>query len=58
VIGCIKECVAERIQSVDLVFDLVGGNVLSCSFAIVRRGGIEVSAVVKPNPALAKERDA
>jgi NADPH:quinone reductase-like Zn-dependent oxidoreductase len=58
VIGDIKENVAERIQSVDLVFDLVGGNVLSRSFAIVRRGGIVVFAVVEPNPALAEEREA
>ena len=40
-------------NSIDAVIDLVGGEVQARSFAVLRRGGILVSAVSKPDQEIA-----
>jgi NADPH:quinone reductase-like Zn-dependent oxidoreductase len=41
-------------HDVDVVIDLVGGETQGRSFAVLKRGGLLVSAVLKPNQALAE----
>ena len=41
---------------VDAVLDLVGGKTLERSFAVLRPGGVLVSAVAQPDQARAAER--
>jgi NADPH:quinone reductase-like Zn-dependent oxidoreductase len=40
-------------SGVDVVLDTIGGGILDRSFAVLKRGGIIVSSVDQPNPALA-----
>ena len=42
------------VQGVDIVFDLVGGETQERSFAVLKTGGLLVSAVSKPDQALAE----
>jgi NADPH:quinone reductase-like Zn-dependent oxidoreductase len=44
----------EIARDVDVVVDLVGGETQARSFAVLKRGGLLVSAVSKPNQALAE----
>ncbi len=43
-------------REVDAVIDLVGGETLERSFAVLKRGGVLVSAVAQPDQARAAER--
>jgi NADPH:quinone reductase-like Zn-dependent oxidoreductase len=43
----------ERVEPVDLVFDLVGGELLGSSWSVVKPGGAVVSVVEPPDPAAA-----
>lgn len=40
----------EQVADVDVVIDTVGGEMLDRSFEVLRRGGVLVSAVAKPDP--------
>ncbi len=41
---------AEAVKDVDVVFDLIGGDTLAQSYAVVKAGGYVVSAVQPPDP--------
>lgn len=45
-----KERFEEALQPVDIVLDLVGGDTLARSYALVKRGGILVTANQPPDP--------
>ena len=45
-----------RVRDVDAVIDLVGGDVQTRSFAVLKPGGALISAVSQPNQALAAAR--
>ncbi len=49
---------AEQIDDVDLVLDLVGGTTQARSWSVLKRGGILVSTVAKPNATLGNEAQA
>jgi NADPH:quinone reductase-like Zn-dependent oxidoreductase len=48
----------ERVNDVDLVFDLVAGDVQERSWAILKDGGTMVSTVARPSARKAQEHDA
>lgn len=43
------------VQDADAVFDTVGGEVMTRSFAVLKKGGVLVSMKGRPDPALAKQ---
>jgi NADPH:quinone reductase-like Zn-dependent oxidoreductase len=45
----------DAVQDIDAVIDLVGGETQERSFAVLKRGGLLVSAVSKPDQALAEQ---
>lgn len=55
VIDCTTERIADRVQDVDGVFDLVGGDTLEQSFAVVKPGGEVVSIAATPEPDTARK---
>ncbi len=50
-----KDKFEEVVKEVDAVFDTVGGEVMDKSFAVLKKGGILVTMVGKPNEDLAKK---
>jgi NADPH:quinone reductase-like Zn-dependent oxidoreductase len=51
-----KDRLEDRVESVDVVIDLVGGEVQARSFAVLKRGGRLVSAVSQPDQQEAARR--
>jgi len=45
----------DAVQDIDVVIDLVGGETQERSFTVLKRGGLLVSAVSKPDQALAEQ---
>lgn len=45
------------LQSIDVVIDTVGGEALESSYALMKTGGVIISAVAEPDKAKAKQRD-
>lgn len=45
----------DEVEKVDMVFDLVGGDTQDRSFAVLRGGGVLVSTLKEPDPALCAE---
>ena len=45
----------DHVGEVDAVFDLIGGDTLTRSFGIVKRGGVVVSVTAMPEPQTAKK---
>jgi NADPH:quinone reductase-like Zn-dependent oxidoreductase len=43
----------DAVHEVDVVLDTIGGEILDRSFVVLKRGGIIVSSVTQPSPALA-----
>jgi NADPH:quinone reductase-like Zn-dependent oxidoreductase len=60
--GCFIDVERERFEDVvgqvDLVFDLVGGEVLERSWSVLKPGGVLVSVVQDPDEAQARRSDA
>ncbi|OWJ69195.1 NADP-dependent oxidoreductase [Inquilinus limosus] len=52
-----KERLEDRVKAVDAVVDLVGGEAQASAFAVLKRGGVLVSAVSEPDQAEAARRD-
>lgn len=46
----------EQVKGVDVVLDTIGGETLARSYQVVRPGGIIVSVLDQPDPAVLKER--
>jgi NADPH:quinone reductase-like Zn-dependent oxidoreductase len=46
----------DKVQNLDLVFDLIGGETLDRSYAVVKRGGAIITTVGSPSAEKAKER--
>ena len=55
VIDYTSERFEDHVSQVDAVFDLIGGDTLSRSFGVVRKGGIVVSVTGMPEPQTAKD---
>jgi NADPH:quinone reductase-like Zn-dependent oxidoreductase len=51
-----REDFAERLGEYDIVLDTVGGDVYRRSFQVLRKGGVVVSLLERPDAALAGER--
>ncbi|MBC7806752.1 MAG: NADP-dependent oxidoreductase [Akkermansiaceae bacterium] len=47
----------DRVRDMDVVFDTVGGEILTRSFTVLKPGGILVSSVALPDPDIAASRN-
>jgi NADPH:quinone reductase-like Zn-dependent oxidoreductase len=52
-----KQRFEDEVSEIDLVYDLIGGETQTRSFAVLKQGGALISTLQKPDAAKAKEKD-